>query len=179
MRSADPRPGLLARAASRFPQLTLWTTLALGTAAIATTSGFAATHALMLNASPSLPYWAIWLKRDAVPARGDLMVFVPPPSPLLAAHFGANPKPFAKRVLGVGGDRVTLVGRTFAINGKPVATAKVHSRIGEPLALGPTGTIPQGCFFVATSNPDSFDSRYAAIGWICAPRVLGVGSAVL
>lgn len=179
MRSAEPRPNRLARLASRFPQLTLWTTLALGAAAIATTSGFAASHALMLNASPSLPYWAIWLNRDAVPTRGDLVVFVPPPTPLLAAHFGANPKPFAKRVLGIAGDRVTLAGRRFVINGKPVGLAKERSRRGEPLALGPTGVIPQGCYFVATDNPDSFDSRYAAIGWICAPRVLGVGSAVL
>ena len=58
-------------------------------------------------------------------------------------------------------------------------STKVASRFGEPLALGPTGTIPKGCYFVATDHKDGFDSRYAAIGWICARSVLGVGRPVL
>ncbi|HQK96313.1 MAG TPA: conjugal transfer protein TraF, partial [Armatimonadota bacterium] len=37
----------------------------------------------------------------------------------------------------------------------------------------------KGCYFVATDHKDGFDSRYAAIGWICARSVLGVGRAVL
>ena len=53
------------------------------------------------------------------------------------------------------------------------------SRFGEPLALGPTGIIPKGCYFVATGHKDGFDSRYGAIGWICAKSVLGVGRPVL
>jgi hypothetical protein len=51
------------------------------------------------------PYWAIWLDRGAVPARGDLILFDPPPSALLTRHFGAKPQPFGKRVLGIAGDR--------------------------------------------------------------------------
>ena len=52
-------------------------------------------------------------------------------------------------------------------------------RFGEPLALGPTGVVPQGCYFVTTAHKDGFDSRYAAIGWICARRILGVGRPIL
>src|SRR3546814_6721237 len=63
----------------------------------------------------------------------------------------------------VGGDVVTRTGRTFLVNGRPVVIAKERSRLGEPLALGPTGTIPPGCYFVGTPHKDGFDSRYAGI----------------
>jgi conjugal transfer pilin signal peptidase TrbI len=142
-------------------------------------SSFARDHALLINVSPSLPYWAIWLDRTAVPARGDIILFDPPASPLLTKHFGKSPGPFGKRVVGLPGDRVTETERVFFIGDKHVAKAKVQSRRGEPLALGPTGIVPEGCYFVATDHPDGFDSRYAAIGWICRPRILGVGRPIL
>lgn len=169
----------LARTLVRYPQLALWSGLGLAAFAVTATSQFSADHALLINASPSLPYWAIWLDRSEVPQRGDLILFDPPGSDLLTRHFGASPQPFGKRVYGVGGDVVTQRGRTFFINGRAVATAKELSRFGEPLALGPTGTIPAGCYFVATEHKDGFDSRYAAIGWICRSRVLGTGSGLL
>ena len=162
-----------------WPQLALWAALGAGILTLGATTRFAQHHALMINASPSLPYWAIWLDRTGTPARGDLIVFMPPASPLLTRHFGIKPLPFSKRVLGVAGDRISEQDGLFSVNGRPVALAKPASRLGEPLALGPTGTIPQGCYFVATEHKDSFDSRYAAIGWICRERVLGVGRAVL
>lgn len=172
----SPRAG---RLRAGWPRLALWAGLGGAALALGATTDFASNHALMINASPSLPYWAIWLDRSAVPARGDLILFDPPPSALLTRHFGAAPQPFGKQVMGVAGDVVTEKGRTFFVGGKAVAVAKVVSRFGEPLALGPTGTIPKGCYFVATDHKDGFDSRYAAIGWICARSVLGVGRAVL
>jgi len=166
-------------ALERRPRLVLWSLLGAGALMLGATTRFAESHALMINASPSLPYWAIWLDRAGTPARGDLIVFAPPRSNLVTRHFGTNPQPFGKRVLGVGGDRVTEANRMFFVNGTPVALAKVTSRLGEPLALGPTGMIPQGCYFVGSEHKDGFDSRYAAIGWICRAQVIGVGSPVL
>lgn len=166
--------------ASRIPKrLLLWGGLIAGLFGLSSLSAFARDHALMINASPSLPYWAIWLERGTMPKRGEIIVFDPPASELLSAHFGTEPKPFTKKVFGVAGDRVTQKARTYFINGKVVAKAKRQSRKGEPLALGPTGVIPNGCYFVGTDHIDGFDSRYAAIGWICRPRVLGVGRAIL
>ncbi|NNM77683.1 conjugal transfer protein TraF [Sphingomonas sp. ID1715] len=136
-------------------------------------------HALLINASGSLPNWAFFIDRAKVPGRGDLIFFDPPASTLLTRHFGAHLGPFGKRVYGIAGDSVTTQRRFFLVNGHIVAKAKVTTRRGEPLALGPTGVIPRGCYFVATPHPDSFDSRYAAIGWICRPRILGVGTAIL
>jgi conjugal transfer pilin signal peptidase TrbI len=94
-------------------------------------------------------------------------------------HFGKEPRPFGKRVSGLPGDLVTEKDRAFFVNGRLAAKAKLTSRLGEPLALGPTGRVPPGCYFVTTAHKDGFDSRYAAIGWICAPRILGVGRPIL
>ncbi|WP_225008014.1 S26 family signal peptidase [Novosphingobium percolationis] len=162
-----------------WPRLVLWTGLGCGAAALSALATFRESHALLINASPSLPYWAIWLNRSATPARGDLILFEPPASALLQRHFGKGPMIFGKRVAGVAGDRVTRKAATFFVNGRAVAVAKPFSRSGEPLLPGPTGTLPPGCYFVATENKDSFDSRYAAIGSICGARVLGVGTPVL
>jgi conjugal transfer pilin signal peptidase TrbI len=153
----------------------------LGAGALALTAlgAFAQGHALMINVSPSLPYWALWTTKGAAPQRGDIILFVPPRSPLLQAHFGKDPKPFGKVVSGVPGDVVTSKDRAFFVNGHLVATAKPASRRGEPLALGPTGTVPKGCYFVTTPHKDSFDSRYAEIGWVCKSRILGVGRPIL
>lgn len=174
MTNVDGTPRSRARA-----RLLLWAALGGAALTFSNLAAFGRDHALMINASPSLPYWAIWLDRSAAPVRGDIILFDPPPSALLKAHFGAKPQAFGKEVIGVGGDVVTESGRKFFVNGRFVARAKTHSRKGERLELGPRGKIPPGCYFVATSHKDGFDSRYAAIGWICRNRVLGTGRAIL
>ncbi len=171
-------PDLLARSpVSR--RLALWGGLGAATLALSSLAAFGQGHALMINASPSLPYWAIWLDRGATPQRGEIILFDPPSSALLEKHFGKEPKPFGKRVSGVPGDVVTEKDRAFFVNGRQVAQAKLKSRLGEALPLGPTGTVPKGCYFVTTEHKDGFDSRYGAIGWICRQRILGVGRPIL
>lgn len=171
-------PDILTRSATA-RRLVLIAGLGAGALALTALSAFGRDHALMINVSRSLPYWALWTTRGTVPQRGDIILFVPPPSPLLQAHFGKEPRPFGKVVSGVPGDVVTRKDRAFFVNGHLVATAKPASRRGEPLALGPTGTVPMGCYFVTTPHKDSFDSRYAAIGWICTSRILGIGRPIL
>lgn len=171
-------PDILARSAVA-RRLVLLAGLGAGALALTALGAFGRDHALMINASPSLPYWAIWTTKGAVPQHGDIILFVPPASRLIEAHFGDGPKPFGKVVSGVPGDIVTRKNRAFFVNGRHVATAKPASRRGELLALGPTGTVPKGCYFVTTPHKDSFDSRYAAIGWVCKSRILGTGRPIL
>ena len=171
-------PEILTRSATA-RRLVLLAGLGAGALALTTLGAFAKGHALMINVSPRLPYWALWTTKGAVPQRGDIILFVAPSTPLLQAHFGKEPKPFGKVVSGVPGDVVTRKDRAFFVNGHLVATAKPASRRGEALALGPTGTVPKGCYFVTTPHKDSFDSRYAAIGWVCKSRILGVGRPIL
>jgi conjugal transfer pilin signal peptidase TrbI len=142
-------------------------------------SAWKSRHAFLINTSPSLPNWAFVLETRAPPARGALIFFRPPASNVLTRNFGNKPQLFGKLVYGVAGDTVTREGRTFLVNGKPVAVAKTHSRKGEPLAPGPVGVIPHGCYFVGTPHKDGFDSRYALIGWICRDRIVGTGTPVL
>ena len=58
MRAADILAGSPA-----WPRLALWGGLAAAALALSSLSAFARDHALMINASPSLPYWAVWLTR--------------------------------------------------------------------------------------------------------------------
>jgi conjugal transfer pilin signal peptidase TrbI len=166
----------------RFDRARRWALLA-GVGACAATwaalADFSSRHALLINVSPSLPYWALWVDKARVPKRGETIVFMPPPGALVERHFGREPHPFGKRIWGMPGDTVSREGRTFYVNDRPVAIAKAVSRIGEPLAVGPTGTIPRGCYFVGTEHKDGLDSRYAAIGWVCGKQILGIARPVL
>ncbi len=179
MTHADTVPPLAWWGPPRRRRFLVFAAAGIGLAGLGELSRWSHDHSLLVNATTSLPNWAFLIERKRVPARGDFIFFEPPPGPLLARHFGADPQPFGKIVYGVAGERVTRQGRLFSINGRPVALAKPTTRFGEPLALGPTGIIPRGCYFVGTPHRDSFDSRYAAIGWVCHPRVIGVGEAIL
>tara|TARA_R110001606_G_scaffold356099_3_gene507353 strand:+ start:199 stop:708 length:510 start_codon:yes stop_codon:yes gene_type:complete len=140
---------------------------------------FSDNHALLINASPSLPNWAFWLDKNFTPSRGALIFFEPPRSELLINHFGAKPQIFGKRILGMPGDQVRHVGRSVFINNKHVARTKSKTRKGAALTKGPEGSIPGGCYYVGTSHKHGFDSRYGEIGFICAPRIIGTGRAIL
>jgi conjugal transfer pilin signal peptidase TrbI len=140
---------------------------------------FSKDHALLLNASPSLPNWAFWLDKRAPIARGSLIFFDPPPSALVERHFGPGPQMFGKRVLGLPGDVVSHDGMDVFINGEKVATRLAVTRLGVPLTRGPAGTIPANCYYTGTDHPRGLDSRYGAIGFVCGKQILGSGRAIL
>lgn len=136
-------------------------------------------HALMINSSESLPNWAFFVEKNADPKQGDYVFFAPPRTPLLLRHFGNNPSPFGKRIIGLPGDIVSHAGSSVLVNGKVVARMKPLTRIGEKLTAGPTGAVPQGCYYVGTDHKDGFDSRYAEIGFVCRRQILGTGTPIL
>ncbi len=136
-------------------------------------------HAVLINMSDSLPNWAFLLTKGSAPAFGDHVFFEAPRSQLLAAHFGPRPAPFGKRVLGMPGEVVRHHHRLVTVGVRVVGWTKPVTRTGMPLARGPQGRIPPGCYYVGTDHPDGFDSRYAAIGFVCRRQILGVGTPVL
>lgn len=140
---------------------------------------FGETHALLINTSPSLPNWAFWLDKNFTPSRGALIFFEPPRSKLLVSHFGETPQIFGKRILGLPGDHVRHVGKNVFINNRKVARRKPETHKGIVLTKGPEGIIPENCYYVGTSHKGGFDSRYGEIGFICAHRIIGTGSAIL
>ena len=61
---------------------------------------------------------------------------------------------------------------------------RVGSATGEPMSLlkaepsAPVTSLAE-LFAIAFAMEQEAESRYAAIGWICRPRIIGVGEAIL
>ena len=148
----------------------VWTTL----------DRFASNHILFINHTQSLPNWAFMMRRGGDAQRGDIVFFSPPPSTLVKAHFGNNPDPFGKIVYGLGGDTIAHKGSAVLLRRKgeeewhAIARMKPVSMRGETLEPGPVGTIPPDCFYVGSPHKDGFDSRYAAIGFVCRRQLIGI-----
>jgi conjugal transfer pilin signal peptidase TrbI len=130
-------------------------------------------YALGLNATHSLPGTLYLIDRGAIPQRGEHVAF---------RWAGGGPYPagvtFIKVLAGQPGDTVTREGATFVVAGAALGQAKPTSRRGEPLEPGPTGTLPEGRYFVFAPHPDSLDSRYALTGWIAREQIIGRARAI-
>lgn len=77
------------------------------------------------------------------------------------------------------GDVVSRQGDVVRINGAEVARLKPASSRGEALKPGPTGRIPEHCYYLGTAHKDGLDSRYADIGFVCSGRIIGTGDSLL
>lgn len=128
-----------------------------------------------VNLTESLSDWGYLVDTEnTAPKRGEYVQFYPPTN-----RFYPSRTPFVKRVAGVPGDQVRLVGRDVYVAGELVGRAKPLSRDGRPLKPTAEGIIPPGHYFVVGDHIDSFDSRYADIGWIRRDRIRGVAQAVM
>ncbi len=103
-------------------------------------------------------------------------------------HVGTLPKwPYAKRVLGIPGDRIihnksgiTVIPKES--DGLSLLTKTSKGKLLTPIVPfngdqfnGWSKTIPEGCLFVAGDNPKSFDSRYKEFGLVPMEKVWGKG----
>lgn len=128
---------------------------------------------IAINLSESLPQ-KVWLIRfAATPARGDYVLFKAPLSLGLARDLS-----LIKQVMGMPGDEVLRLDRDFWINGAYVARAKAYALTGEALKPGPQGLLAEGQYYVWSPHQDSFDSRYAKMGWVARAQLLGVAYAI-
>lgn len=181
-RAASDMVVAVAPAAKWKPNKRRWALLGLfivGGAALMSLAEWRDTHGLLINASESLPNWAFVIHKTAIPKRGEYVFFVPPADPLVIRHFGTKKQLFGKIVYGMPGEIVAHHGADVIVNGRLVGRMKPLTRLGEPLAAGPTGVIPASCYYVGTPHKDGFDSRYAAIGYACSNKIVGVGTAIL
>ena len=129
---------------------------------------FHARYAIGLNVTASLPYRLFVIDKADHPERSQYVAFRWPGGGPYAA--GAT---FVKQIIGIPGDVITRVNRSFFVNGHPAGLAKPLSQSGQALALGPTGTLPSGRYYVRAPHPDSLDSRYALLGWISECQIIG------
>ena len=131
-------------------------------------------YRLSINITDSLPHriYLVRLRYTSVPERGDLLLFRPP-----TTSFYPVDALFMKYVNGVAGDCVQHIRKdtrqAWLINGKFQGWLKPLARDGSALHPGPIGRIPTGYISVHTPSKDSYDSRYADIGWIPLHRIVG------
>ncbi len=131
------------------------------------------------------------------PARGDVMVFRKPSDPSLV---------FIKRLVGLPGDTIRVVGSGVYVNGAPVAITAgqlysgpkseqypftlvgeerlgvaVHGIMLDPARPSMEGEwrVPEGHYFMMGDNRNnSRDSRFAEVGFVPAGNVIGKAEAI-
>ena len=112
------------------------------------------------------------------PDRGDIIVFHQTDN----SNIANKNKPLVKRVIGVGGDTVTIDYDTWTVsvtdkNGETSTLDEdyIHlSQRGSYFSGVKEYKVPEGSLFVLGDNRnESLDSRYADIGYVDARRVLG------
>lgn len=112
------------------------------------------------------------------PDRGDIIVFHQTDN----SNIANKNKPLVKRVIGVGGDTVTIDYDTWTVsvtdkNGETSTLDEdyIHlSQKGSYFSGVKEYKVPEGSLFVLGDNRnESLDSRYADIGYVDARRVLG------
>jgi signal peptidase I len=117
----------------------------------------------------------LWARRIAAPARGDIMVFRPPPSAIIAES-GTGEVDFIKRIVGLPGERVSVRRKKVFINGRPLSEPWAvfrdpHRFFPGRDDFGPV-TVPAGHYFMMGDNRDkSYDSRY--FGPVPAASIVG------
>ncbi|MBN3815158.1 signal peptidase I [Paraburkholderia sp. Se-20369] len=131
--------------------------------------GFTPWYGLTFNMSTSLPGTLYFIRKGACrPAVGDTIAF--------RWHGGATYPAgltFIKRVAGLPGDVVRVIGRDVWVNQTYIGYAKPLSLAGLPLFPTVAGVIPPGHYFVTTPNPNSLDSRYAIAGTVSQSSIVG------
>ncbi|MCE4369665.1 conjugative transfer signal peptidase TraF [Xanthomonas hortorum] len=128
---------------------------------------------VLFNWTPSLPYRVAVLRPlTAPPAKGDYILYRFA-GPAEAQYPALRGQPFFKRVSGVPGDEVAVIGRRVYVNSELVGEAKPRTFDGRTLwTIQPT-VIPEGHYFVSGTSPDSFDSRYRASGLVRSDQIIG------
>ena len=155
------------------------TVCALGVAAVVAPVLHSVRTRILWNATASTP---VGLYRvDPLPkVRRGVMVAIRP-SPAIAKlaaerHYLPIGLPLIKWVVGVPGDLVCRAGLSISVNGKVLATARLHDHLGRPLPQwhGCAWLGPDDVFVMNTDVPDSFDGRYFGV----LPRSSILGRAV-
>jgi len=125
-----------------------------------------------INLDHSLPGHVFLIHKGEMPKRGQIVAF---------RFQGYKPyfpegSTFVKILAGVPGDVVRAVDHgciEYRVNRTVIGCAKGRTRDGKPLTLGPVGEIPRNHYAVRGTDIDSFDSRYAGVGWIKKTQVIG------
>lgn len=130
---------------------------------------------LLWNASASAPIGLYRVQQDDHPAVGELVAVMPLPDTarlMARRHYLPEGVPMLKRIAALSGQRVCRHGVRVTIDGKHVANALIHDRLGRALPVWRgCRVVPAGTLFLINTPADSFDSRY--FGPIAASGLVG------
>ena len=123
---------------------------------------------LYLRDSASWPHHVLFaVHKGVMPERGELVAFQLRQSYLDRVEPTGRPRPqlrgdtaWVKRVMGMPGDRVDVVGNDVLINGQVVAQGIGQDRFGVPLELARGRVLQAGEYYTLLPHPRSMDSRY-------------------
>lgn len=128
-----------------------------------------------INWTQSVPYHVVFVVKG-MPANKGQYVAVKYEGPRIDSHYPSEL--FLKKIAGVEGDSVSLRTSTDGVttaylNEIPVGVIKRHTSLGTPLIPTHEGIIPAGQFYLMAPHADSFDSRYAQVGWPSSKQIVG------
>lgn len=124
------------------------------------------------NISSSLPHKNFFIVKNKNIKVGDYILFKAPKNSAYDGMF------LIKQVLGGNGDKVAVKSCDVFINDKLAATAKTHTKAGQPLTVASDAQITNGSYFVVNAHQDSYDSRYLDFGLIHEKDISGVAYAL-
>lgn len=99
-------------------------------------------------------------------AQGDIVSIEGHTPHYVGAHI------FAKRILGLPGDRIIRKKHSLKI-GDQVLPLLTQTKEGQPLTPLSLKVVPQGYVFVVGDHPRSFDSRYEEFGLVKIENIYG------
>lgn len=127
-------------------------------------------YVIDINLTESLPQKVFLVEKNAGFKRGDLVKFG---FETTDERFYENGTEMIKYLMGVPGDEVVFKGLDFYINGEYIGTAKSNAKTGEKLVLNQSKVLGEDEYFVFSPHKDSFDSRYAMMGYIHKHQIQG------
>lgn len=125
-------------------------------------------YTIKINGVKSIEGTLFILDKTTMPKHGEIAYFYPPEGNLYPEQMQ-----FGKYIAGSPGDVVTIKDRNFYINDHFIGYAFPHTTGGIPLEMSEPGVIPDGYYFMWGEHEQSYDSRYADIGWIPENSIVG------
>ena len=136
--------------------------------------GLSSYFSIAFNTTDSLEGVVFLIDKTSQPERGDIAAFKPPPSSLLTTQKGyLSTAPFLKRAIGVAFDEVIITDTDIVVNRERLGPMFNQTPSGHYLAPTKSGLVPAKHYFMGTKHDNSYDSRYASIGYIHEDRVIG------
>ena len=124
-------------------------------------------YSFAVNTDESSQYTLFLVEKGKLPKKAnDYIVFHAPKNSRYKTQF-------VKKIAGMPGDKVSVIGKSFFISGKFIGTAKDTDSNGNSVEILKSVVIPKASYFVYSTKENSYDSKYEEIGLIPSSAIVG------